>query len=239
MSNSPGLASARRSPPNHTRQCEGGRLGVDWPPSQFQVTERPRKDRVRWSSQAPSRSPRRGHKGLERRSRPKADRDQNSCRAIWNGLPTTRGRRGRASAYGRAGAERGRLATVLAARATTVPFIAVMTGFERTTPSPLDLRDCLPSQVATLPDLALQAGSRLVTGQSLVTKQLHPSLHSGAGPRWVRTAAGTVGPRRARAVNVGEQASRVTGGPPLRPWTPKQPGAGFESLSLRRYLTWP
>jgi hypothetical protein len=55
------------------------------------------------------------------------------------------------------------------------------------------------------------------------------------GPCWVRTASGTAGPRRARAVNVGESTSHVTGRSPSRPWTAKQPGAGFEShLSRRR-----
>src|SRR5215213_7218174 len=56
---------------------------------------------------------------------------------------------------------------------------------------------------------------------------------SDAGPCWVRTASGTAGPRRARAVNVGESASQVRGRPPSRPRTAKQPGAGFESHLLR------
>jgi hypothetical protein len=34
------------------------------------------------------------------------------------------------------------------------------------------------------------------------------------GPHWVRTASGTAGPRRARAVNIGESASQVRGRPP-------------------------
>jgi hypothetical protein len=51
----------------------------------------------------------------------------------------------------------------------------------------------------------------------------------GPGPRWVRTASGTTGPRRAPAVNVGESASQVRGRSPSRPRTAKQPGAGFES----------
>jgi transposase InsO family protein len=40
-------------------------------------------------------------------------------------------------------------------------------------------------------------------------------------------ASGTTGLRRAGAVNVGESASQVTGRSPSRPWTAKQPGAGF------------
>jgi hypothetical protein len=51
------------------------------------------------------------------------------------------------------------------------------------------------------------------------------------GPCWVRTASGTAGPRRARAVNVGESASQVRRRSPSRPWTAKQPGAGFEPLT--------
>jgi hypothetical protein len=54
-----------------------------------------------------------------------------------------------------------------------------------------------------------------------------------AGPRWVRTASGTAGPRRARAVTVGDSASQVTGPSSPRPCTAQQPGAGFESHPLR------
>jgi hypothetical protein len=65
-----------------------------------------------------------------------------------------------------------------------------------------------------------------------------PSRHSGrlarmrrAGPRWVRGASETAGPRRARAVMLGECGSQVTGGPPFRPRTAKQHWTGFEPLS--------
>src|SRR5215211_1423201 len=51
------------------------------------------------------------------------------------------------------------------------------------------------------------------------------------GPCWVRTGSETAGPRRARAVNVGEAASQVRGRSPSRPRTANQPGAGFEPLT--------
>jgi hypothetical protein len=38
-----------------------------------------------------------------------------------------------------------------------------------------------------------------------------PRSHSDPGPRWVRTALRTAGPRRARMVDVGESASQVKG----------------------------
>ena len=47
-----------------------------------------------------------------------------------------------------------------------------------------------------------------------------------AGPCWVRPASGTVGPRWARAVTVGESGSHVTGHPPLRPRAAKHQGTG-------------
>jgi hypothetical protein len=56
------------------------------------------------------------------------------------------------------------------------------------------------------------------------------------GPRWVRMALGTAGRRRARAVNIGKSASQVRARSPSRPWTAKQPGAGFEPLSLRHAI---
>jgi hypothetical protein len=52
---------------------------------------------------------------------------------------------------------------------------------------------------------------------------------SRSGPHRVRTASGTAGPRRSQAVTVGERQSQVTRHPPPRPWTAKQPAAGFES----------
>src|SRR4029453_13932061 len=64
--------------------------------------------------------------------------------------------------------------------------------------------------------------------------------HDGAalslrpGPRWVRTAGGTAGSRRARAVMLGECGSQVTGGPPLRPRPAEQYWTGFEPLTELR-----
>jgi hypothetical protein len=55
---------------------------------------------------------------------------------------------------------------VLAGRATSVPFTAVLTGPEQTatdnTTSGINLRRSPMAQLEILPDLALQAGSRLV-----------------------------------------------------------------------------
>jgi hypothetical protein len=58
--------------------------------------------------------------------------------------------------------------------------------------------------------------------------------HEVTGPCWVRTASGTAGPRRARAVSVGKSASQVRGRSPSQPRKMKQPGAGFESHLPRR-----
>jgi hypothetical protein len=55
-----------------------------------------------------------------------------------------------------------------------------------------------------------------------------------ADPRWVRSASGTAGPRRARAVTVGESGAQVTGGPPLRPRTAKHQGIGFAAFRVLR-----
>ena len=72
---------------------------------------------------------------------------------------------GRASPCVRPHAYAARPATVvLAGRATTVPFTAVVTGrsgHPRTMPQHRDLRRSSSDQMATLPDLALQAGGRL------------------------------------------------------------------------------
>jgi hypothetical protein len=51
------------------------------------------------------------------------------------------------------------------------------------------------------------------------------------GPCWVRTASGTAGPRRARAVNIGESASQVRCRSPSRPRPAEQHRIGFEPLS--------
>jgi hypothetical protein len=64
------------------------------------------------------------------------------------------------------------------------------------------------------------------------TWQAHGAPH--LGPHSVRTASGTAGPRRARAVTFGESAWQVTGTSQLPPGTPKQDWTGFEPLSLRR-----
>jgi hypothetical protein len=64
-----------------------------------------------------------------------------------------------------------------------------------------------------------------------------PSTGGGAGaatsmprgPRWVRTAAGTTGHQRARAVTSGMQEPQVRPGSTLRPHPAKEPGAGFKS----------
>jgi hypothetical protein len=50
------------------------------------------------------------------------------------------------------------------------------------------------------------------------------------GPRWVRAASETAGPRWAPAVTAGVPESQVTQHSPLRPRPAKQRGAGFEPL---------
>jgi hypothetical protein len=52
------------------------------------------------------------------------------------------------------------------------------------------------------------------------------------GPRWVRAASETAGPRWAPAVTAGVPESQVTQHSPLRPRPAKQRGAGFEPLTL-------
>ena len=52
-----------------------------------------------------------------------------------------------------------------------------------------------------------------------------------AGPRWVRTASGIAGPRRARAVTTGIREPQVARHPPCGPRLTNQAGAGFEPLS--------
>jgi hypothetical protein len=129
----------------------------------------------------------------------------------------------------------------------------VLSGQPRTTPRRLHLHRSLPTQVTTLPDLALQAGSRLVKAliglavpgrpiQSLVAggpeRQRRPRpdgtgasrARGGPGPCWVRTVSGTAGPRRARGVTAGMRESQVTGHSCLQPRRVRRGGAGFEPL---------
>ena len=64
-----------------------------------------------------------------------------------------------------------------------------------------------------------------------------PSTPGGAGavtsvphgPRWVRTAAGTTGHERARAVRPSVQETQVTPRSTLQPHPANEPGAGFKS----------
>jgi hypothetical protein len=57
------------------------------------------------------------------------------------------------------------------------------------------------------------------------------------GPRWVRTASGMPGPRRAPAVTAGKLEPQVTPHPPPQPRTANRHGTGFEPL-LRHPQIW-
>jgi hypothetical protein len=133
----------------------------------------------------------------------------------------------------------------------------VLSGQPRTTPRRLHLHRSLPTRVTTLPDLALQAGSRLVKAliglavpgrpiQSLVAggpeRQRRPRpdgtgasrARGGPGPCWVRTVSGTAGPRRARGVTAGMRESQVTEHSCLQPRRVRRGGAGFEPLTQQQ-----
>jgi hypothetical protein len=56
-----------------------------------------------------------------------------------------------------------------------------------------------------------------------------PQGARGLGPCWVRTALGTAGPRRARAVTMGMQEPHVIRHLPFGPRPRKKHGAGFKS----------
>jgi hypothetical protein len=137
-------------------------------------------------------------------------------------LANASGRRGRASSVDRAGDDRRWVwaASVLAGVPSTCPkqrSATVANGQQRSSAGVTDLRHRRTASSPTvLPKLAVARRP---------------------GPCWVRTASGTADPPRARAVNVGESASQVRGRPPSRPWTAKQPGAGFESHLLHLLLS--
>jgi hypothetical protein len=110
---------------------------------------------------------------------------------------------------------------------------AIAEGLSRGRPSPVP-PPCPKQRSATVASghqrtaaMPAELRHRRSTGGPTVLPKL--AVAHGPGPRWVRTASGTAGPGRARAVNVGESSSQVKAASPPRPRTAKHPGAGFES----------